>query len=73
MLPDSLVLFLAVVKRKLVKILCLDKVRKTFARMHILVDLHENFLRLSNDSTRELAVRSSLTLLKGCLLLDSLR
>lgn len=73
MLPDSLVLFLAVVKRKLVKILCLDKVRKTFARMHILVDLHENFLRLSNNSTCQLAVRSSLALLKDCLLLDALR
>ena len=72
MLPNPLILFLAVVERKLVKILRLDKVRQTLARMHILVDLHENLLGLCNHPARKLAVGPCLALLEARLMLDAL-
>ena len=52
MLSNPLVLFSAVVERKLVKILRLDKVRQTLARVHILVDLHENGLWVGHQGSR---------------------
>ena len=67
MLSNPLILFLAVVERKLVKILRLDKVRQTLARVHILVDLHENFLGLCNHPARELAVGPCLYLMLDAL------
>ena len=50
MIFDAFVLFFAIFKRKLVQVLSFDKVRKALTWMHILVDLHKHFLRLSYHS-----------------------
>ena len=47
---DALVLLLCVVLRKLGYLFLLDEVRHTLARVHILVDLHQHFLRLRNET-----------------------
>ena len=60
MIFDAFVLFFAIFKRKLVQVLSFDKVRKALTWMHILVDLHKHFVRLSYHSACQLAIRECL-------------
>lgn len=60
MVFDSLVLFLGVVLSKLVKIFLFHELWQTLTRVHILVDLHEHFVRIGNHRVRHLTALAML-------------
>lgn len=53
---DSLVAFFIVVECQFLQVLRLDETRQTFARVNVLVDLHEDFMRLCDDSASEVRI-----------------
>ena len=73
MLFNPLVLLAFVVQRQLFHILVLHKVRHSFARMNVLVDLHENFLWHSDEFARSIRILSILLMFHLILEIISVR